>query len=98
MRRQRVVARFKAGPTWQNGPPEAQPDWDAHQVFVDQLVTEGTIVMGGPFTDFSGSLVLFEGLTADEVRSLIAADPFVENQVFVIEDVRDWTVYVDSLT
>jgi hypothetical protein len=26
------------------------------------------------------------------------ADPFVANGVFVVDDVRDWTIYVDELT
>lgn len=98
MRRQRVVVRVKAGPTWQSGPPDAQPGWDEHAVFIDALVEAGTMVMGGPFSDNTGSLMLFEGITADETRALMASDPFVENGVFVVEDVRDWTVFVDSLT
>jgi hypothetical protein len=46
MRTGRVVVRFRAGPTWETGPPEEQRDWDAHEVFVDDLVERGTIVMG----------------------------------------------------
>jgi uncharacterized protein YciI len=98
MRQQRVVLRIKAGPTWQNGPPEDQPGWDEHAEFVDALVAAGTFVMGGPFSDNSGSLVLLEGVTSSEVRTLMETDPFVVNGVFVVDDVRDWTVYVDQLT
>jgi uncharacterized protein YciI len=98
MRRQRVVARVKAGPTWKSGPPEAQPGWDEHADFVDALVEVGIFVMGGPFSDYSGSLALLEGISADEARALLATDPFVKNGVFILVDVRDWTVYVDSLT
>jgi uncharacterized protein YciI len=98
MRRQRVVVRIKAGPTWQSGPPEDQPGWDAHAEFVDALVEAGTFVMGGPFSDNSGTMVLLEGLTRDEAQILMNTDPFVENGVFVVDDVRAWTVYVDQLT
>jgi uncharacterized protein YciI len=98
MRGQRVVVRFKAGPAWRSGPPEDQPGWDEHANFVDALVESGTFVMGGPFSDNSGSLVLLERVTSDEARTLIATDPFVVNGVFLVEDVRDWTVYVDELT
>jgi hypothetical protein len=71
MRKQRVVVRVGAGPTWKSGPPEAQPGWDEHAVFVDRLVEEGTFVMGGPFSDNSGSMSLLEGLSADEARALM---------------------------
>jgi len=54
--------------------------------------------MGGPLSDYSGSVSLLEGLTAAEARELIATDPFVLNGVFVIDSVRDWTVYVDELS
>lgn len=99
MRRQRVVVRVKAGPAWADGgPPEAQPGWDEHATFVDALVDEGTIVMGGPLSDYSGSIVILEGITREEGLALMNRDPFVQNGVFIVEDVADWTVYVDSLT
>jgi hypothetical protein len=98
MRRRRIVVRVRAGPAWGDGPPEAQPEWDAHAKFVDELVERGEMVMGGPFADNSGSLVLLEGVDEDEVRRLLEADPFVVNGVFVVDDVRDWTIYVDALT
>jgi uncharacterized protein YciI len=97
MRRQRVIVRFRAGPSWGEGPPEDQPDWDAHAEFVDDLTERGIFVMGGPFSDWSGSLTMLEGVGAVEARRILERDPFVRNGVFVIEDVRDWTVYVDEL-
>lgn len=96
--RQRVVVVFKAGPAWGAGPPEDQPDWDAHAVWVDALIDAGTFVMGGPMSDYSGSITLLEGVTAAEAEKLVATDPFVQNGVFELESVHDWTVYVDELT
>jgi uncharacterized protein YciI len=94
----RVVVRFRAGPTWTSGAPDDQPGWDDHAAFVDELVARGTMVMGGPFSDHSGSLIVLENLVEDEARELVARDPFVVNGVFVLEDVRAWNVYVDELT
>ena len=89
---------YRAGPAWKSGPPEDQPDWDAHAAFVDDLIAKGTFVMGGPYSDNSGSLVLLEGLTAADAIGVVAEDPFVRNGVFEIESARDWTVYVDELS
>lgn len=97
-KRRRVFVRFAAGPTWKSGPPEDQAGWGEHNDFVDDLVDRGLFVMGGPFSDYSGSMTLYEGVSADDVRQLIENDPFVRNGVFVIDDVRDWTIYVDELT
>jgi uncharacterized protein YciI len=94
----RVVVTFRAGPTWESGPPEDQPDWDAHADFVDTLIEDGMFVMGGPFSDYSGSLTLLEGVTAEEAEALVAGDPFVQNGVFVLESVHEWTIYVDELS
>ena len=92
----RVVLRVGPGPTWKTGLPEDQPDWDAHAEFIDDLIERGHFVMGGPWAARLGSMSLWEGMNADEVREVMQQDPFVQNGVFVIEDVADWTVYVDT--
>ena len=94
----RVLVRFRAGPTWTSGPPDEQPGWDEHAAFIDDLVAHGTMVLGGPFADNSGSLTVLENIGEDEARELVARDPFVANGVFVLDEVRAWNVYVDELT
>ena len=93
-----MLVRFSAGPAWRSGRPEEQPGWDEHAAFVDDLVARGTMVMGGPFADYSGSVILLENVSEEQARELVARDPFVVNGVFVLEDVHAWKVYVDELT
>ena len=95
---ERVVVVWRAGPAWKSGGVREQPGWDAHAEFIDDLIENGTFVMGGPFADNSGSMSLLEGVDADEARQIVADDPFVANGVFVLEDVREWDVFVDELT
>jgi uncharacterized protein YciI len=52
--------------------------------------------MGGPWANRLGSISVWEGMDAEKVREVIENDPFVRNGVFEIEDVADWTVYVDT--
>jgi uncharacterized protein YciI len=92
----RIALRTRAGPKWKGGPPEEQPDWEAHAEFIDALVDRGTIVMAGPFADSSGTLILLEGVTCERVREIFADDPFVRNGVFELDDVRELIVYVDE--
>ena len=94
----RLMVRFRAGPTWSSGSVREQPDWDAHAEFVDALIERGTFVMGGPFSDNSGSMSLLEGIDADEARRILEGDPFMKNGVFVLEEIREWTVFVDELS
>jgi uncharacterized protein YciI len=75
-----------------------QPDWDTHADFVDALIARGTFVMGGPFSDNSGSMSLLEGIDADEARRILEDDPFMKNGVFVLEEIREWDVFVDELS
>lgn len=92
----RVVLRVAPGPTWTSGRPEEQPGWDEHARFIDDLIERGVFIMGGPWTNKLGSLSLWEGMNAEEVLGVTQSDPFVLNGVFEIEDVSDWTVYVDT--
>ena len=98
MPRVRLMVRFRAGPTWSSGSVREQPGWDAHAEFVDALIERGTFVMGGPFSDNSGSMSLLEGIDADEARRILEDDPFMKNGVFVLEEIREWDVFVDELS
>jgi uncharacterized protein YciI len=92
----RVVLRLAPGPAWTSGRPEDQPDWLAHAEFVDDFIDRGHFIMGGPWSERLGSMSIWEGMNADQVNSAMQKDPFLKNGVFTIEDVADWTVYVDT--
>lgn len=92
----RVIVRVGPGPSWKEGLPEDQPGWGAHAEFIDDLIERGHFLMGGPWTNRLGSISVWEGMDAAEVLDVIQDDPFVQNGVFEIEDVADWTVYVDT--
>ena len=93
-----MIVMIRRGPTWGEGPPEAQPGWEEHAARVDALIERGTFVLGGPFADNSGTLVVLEGIGADEAEALLRTDPFVENGVFGHFHVREWINYVDVLS
>ena len=86
------------GPRWTSGRVDEQPGWDEHAAYIDDLIERGIFVMGGPLADNSGSLSLLENVDEAAARELVAADPFVGNGVFVLDDVVEWNVFVDELT
>ena len=46
-----VVVR-RSGPDWDRSKPmEEQSGWDEHAAFMDGLVDDGFIVLGGPLSD-----------------------------------------------
>src|SRR4051794_30758249 len=95
---ERLVVRFRAGPTWTSGSVREQPEWDAHAEYVDDLIERGIFVMGGPFADDSGSQSLLEGIDVDEATRILQEDPFMKNGVFELDEIREWTIFVDELT
>jgi uncharacterized protein YciI len=99
MERSRVLVRWKAGPTWERGQSiREQPGWEEHAAFIDDLVERGIFVMGGPLRDNSGSLSILEGVDVEEARRIVLEDPFVANEVFVLDEILDWTIFVDELS
>ena len=50
-----------------------QPFWDQHAEFIDRLVAEGSILMGGPLVDEGGSLLIFNAEDLAEIAHLIDA-------------------------
>ena len=85
------------GPAWVLGKTvREQPYWTEHAAYLDRLFANGMVIMGGPFTDGSGSLVLVEAEEESEVRTLIANDPFVVHGIFVLSSLKHWQLFLDA--
>ncbi len=54
----------------------------AHLQHLEPLVQAGRILLAGPFTDGSGSLIIVEAPSRDAVWQMVARDPYVINGVF----------------
>ncbi|HMG32697.1 MAG TPA: YciI family protein [Blastocatellia bacterium] len=91
------AAFLKPGSRWNTEKPvREQPFWDEHALYMDSLFDAGLIVLGGPFADKSGSLVIMAVDSAAKVRELYSKDPWTEQDVLVVADVKEWTIFLDS--
>jgi uncharacterized protein len=54
---------------------------DAHLKHVRQLIEKGQLIMGGPFTDGSGMLIICDMENEAAVKSFVENDPFYVNKV-----------------
>jgi uncharacterized protein YciI len=45
-----------------------QPLWDEHAAFIEQLIAEGFILMGGPLVDEGGAMLIVNSDDETEVR------------------------------
>jgi len=76
-----------------------QPFWDEHVVFIDRLVDEGFILMGGPLVDEAGmpqgALVIVQAEDEKEVREKLKNDPWFERSILNLESVKRWEIFID---
>ena len=92
------VVERRSGPSWQPSKPlEQQTGWDAHASFMDRLVDEGFVVLGGPLADEHHVILIVEAESDDEVRAVLGRDPWSGSHL-VIETVDAWTIRLDGRT
>jgi uncharacterized protein YciI len=59
--------------------PQHRP---AHLHYLEPLAQAGKIVLAGPFTDGSGSLIVVEAPSRETAWDMVARDPYVTNGIF----------------
>jgi uncharacterized protein YciI len=73
-----------------------QPFWDEHAVFIDQLVADGFILMGGPLVDEGGSLLIFNAEDENEVKEKMKKDPWLKHGILRQESIKRWQIFIDE--
>jgi len=75
-----------------------QPFWDEHAAFIDKLVDEGVIFMGGPLVDEGGALLILNAEDENEVREKLKNDPWAGHGILKLESVKRWQIFIDQRT
>ena len=73
-----------------------QPHWTEHAKFMESLFENGMVVLGGPFADATGSLVIVEAENEQEVADVFAKDPFVVHGIFALNRLKQWVLFLDA--
>jgi uncharacterized protein YciI len=91
------VAISSAGPNrdFSKGTRE-QPFWDEHAVFIDQLVEQGFILMGGPLVDEGGSLLILNAKDENEAREKLKNDPWLQHGILRQQSIKHWQIFIDE--
>ena len=91
-----LVVLHRSGPQWDGARPmEDQSDWPAHASFMDGLVEQGFIVLGGPLSDEYRVAHVVEAESEDAVRATFARDPWSETHLR-IGTIDPWTIRLDG--
>jgi uncharacterized protein YciI len=77
-------------------PRRAQDRWDEHAEFMDRLVADGFVILGGPVGDGEQVLVAVEAADEPQVRAHLADDPWERMGILSIGAVRPWTIWLDG--
>jgi uncharacterized protein YciI len=90
-----LVRLRQAGPEFDHAKPlEQQSRWSEHAAFMDRLVHDGHIVLGGTLPN-GATAHAFQAESEEEVRALWGRDPWHESHL-VLESVEPWTIRLDG--
>lgn len=73
-----------------------QPYWDEHAQFIDGLTTEGFILMGGPFEDEGGAMLVVRAESAEEALEKLKPDPWYTRGVLQLDSIHRWDIFIDQ--
>jgi uncharacterized protein YciI len=91
--------------TLENGPGfdasrrrREQPDWDAHAAFMDSLVEDGFVLLGGPLSDVDRDrmLLVVDAIDDEEIESRLEDDPWSPDEVLRTVSIEPWTLWLDG--
>ena len=91
-----LVVLRRSGPDYDHSKPlEEQSGWPEHAAFMDGLVEDGFLVLGGPLAGDGRVAHAIEADSPEAVRATLARDPWNETHLRV-ESVEPWTIRLDS--
>ncbi len=73
-----------------------QDGWEQHARFMDSLVDEGFIALGGPLEGDREVLHAIEAPSEQAVRERLANDNWHQNGMLVISSIEAWDVLLDG--
>ena len=90
-----VVLR-RTGPQWDPARSlEQQPGWPEHAAFMDALVDDGFVVLGGPLDDEERVVLAVEADDEGAVHRRLERDPWHDTHLR-IESIDGWTIRLDG--
>lgn len=91
------AALVRPGPTWlANQEAGRRNDMTRHVEYVTRMRAEGKLVLGGPFADGAGGLLVYRADSIEQARQFMDADPATVEKVFDY-DMHPWSVNAADL-
>lgn len=91
-----LVVLRRSGPAYDRSRPlEEQSGWQEHAAFMDGLVDDGFIVLGGPLADEIRTAHAVEAESEEAIRARLAQDPWSGSHL-VVDAIEPWTIRLDG--
>jgi hypothetical protein len=86
------------GPSFDRAKPlEGQVEWREHAEFMDALVADGFVALGGPLEGTDDVLLVIRANDEREIRSRLAEDCWHRKDLLRITRMAPWTLRLGSL-
>ncbi len=90
------AVRMENGPNFDDSRSRREQDaWDEHAAFMDGLVEDGFVVIGGPVNERQ-TLLAIEAESEDAVRARFADDPWAPMGILGIASIEPWQLWLDG--
>jgi uncharacterized protein YciI len=91
------AVRLVHGPGWDSARPIREQDgWDEHAAFMDGLVDDGFVILGGPVGNGEQTLHVVEAADERAVKARLAQDPWASAGLLQIGLIEAWALWLDS--
>jgi uncharacterized protein YciI len=91
------LLRHSPGLRWQAGAGfREQPGIEGHVAYMAEQSDLGRLVLGGPFLDDSGGMMVLRADSFEAARAIAEADPTVADGLLTVE-VRPWMVAMSTV-
>ncbi len=92
------IVRLRRGGPWDwSKDLRQQEGWDEHAAFMDALVEDRFILLGGPLQGERDTFHVVRAESEDAVRRRFAKDPWAPNGMLAPVSIERWTVLLDGL-
>jgi uncharacterized protein YciI len=87
------VVRVERGGPWDwSRELREQPGWDEHAGFMNGLVDDGLIVLGGPVEGDREVVHVVHATSEEEIRRRFAEDNWAQNGMLTVKSIERWTI------
>lgn len=90
-----LVRRTRGGPWDWSRDMREQDGWDEHARFMDELVAEGFIVLGGPVEGDREAIHVVDAPSEAAIHERLSHDNWTQNGMLTTSSVERWTILLD---